>query len=371
MQLTVTNEPYPIPRSDYEDEIAKYLDQIKSVQGMLSVMTMGSIKAPGLSDIDVICVVDDDFPSHQASRLSVKNLRGDLFLHGPVVIPVSLLEKLQYIIYASNLKTIWGEETHQRVDLPDIEVMQDLSLAYTIDFSESRFGQYTAAKESRQIDMRRWMTRLWSFVHTRDLCKSSGTALSSRSQEVIERIVSLRHDWLAGKVCESAEFIEIFLQSETVLQEVFLTACKIACKKIGSPLSYSTTKVFTSKNKRIACSPDCEYPTATTLKIPRVPLLRTTVAPANYASYLSQYLTPEGNAKSPRSNFIRTLHKRSRYVKALKKFHQEKSLSFSMGGYLGLPLPQEKTMKEAIFKLIWKAVPIKNDTHSFEAVSKR
>ncbi len=50
------NRPAPIEREEYDKAIRSYVAQVTSVPGVRSVFTMGGIKAPGLSDIDMIVV---------------------------------------------------------------------------------------------------------------------------------------------------------------------------------------------------------------------------------------------------------------------------------------------------------------------------
>jgi len=66
MRITVTNPPQRLLLEEYDNEIDKYIDRASSVDGLLGVMSMGSVGAPGLSDIDLICVVSDDLKEGSA-----------------------------------------------------------------------------------------------------------------------------------------------------------------------------------------------------------------------------------------------------------------------------------------------------------------
>src|SRR5690606_22672293 len=111
-------------------------------------------------------VVDDGFAAEDAGALSVKGIDDRLFLHGPIVLPNFLWSDLQWIIYASNLRVVWGA-----ADLPLFDEIQRncaaiLAAVYIIDFCESRMVQFADADCTGSLDMRSWCTRVWSVTHS-------------------------------------------------------------------------------------------------------------------------------------------------------------------------------------------------------------
>ncbi|WP_440956483.1 hypothetical protein ACSAZK_06075 [Methanosarcina sp. Mfa9] len=363
--MMIFNEPVSIARSKYEEELKKYVDGVKSVNDLVGVMTMGSIGAPGLSDLDVICVVKDNFNKKYSNKLSVNHLDKNIFLHGPVIVPESMIEDLQYLIYASNLTDTDKVELASKVrELSNLE-KKNLSLAYLVDFTESRLIQYAITKQQDKIDKRAWMTRLWSYVHTQNLCQYAEIKLSEDSCKIIEDITNLRENWLNGNPCNNDYFLNLFYHSEAVAKEVMIAACKESYMSAGSPEIISDPCIFENRNKRIICSSNTSEPYSLirTLKIRNqtIPFI-TTYAPVEYAAHLNNYEFPNECFQkhlpvTPKTNtYLEILTKRSRLVYRHNLFLKEKNINYSMKGYLGIPYDFSNPIIRLFYKGYWQWV---------------
>jgi len=353
MPIIVKNPPQRVQLEEYECEINKYLERAKGVEGVRGVMSMGSIGAPGLSDIDLICVVDDDMVAGSAANLGVEGLRKDLFLHGPVIVPESMISQLQYIIYASNLISIMGDDYVDSIVTPE-EDLELLKLMYLIDFTESRYGQYAQVKKRGYIDQRAWMTRLWSITHTAGLADDLGIDLSDQSMEILSDVRKLRSDWLEGDEIEDDWFVKVFINSEKVLSDVFKTACELAFVKLGGSQLPDKCKIIVGI-KRICCQKEESSIRGEWGRVPRISQYITTYANSRYALYLRKYgfdiLDDSYDDKvSPMSLLMK---KRASMVRHLYRFHRDKNITFSMGGYLGLPLSKQRKIDSLKFRLGW------------------
>jgi hypothetical protein len=244
----------------YHRAIESYAARLREVHGVRSIYTMGSIKAPGLSDLDVIVVVDDDFEPRFSARLSVRGVDDRLFIHGPVVVPASLAGDLQYIIYATGLTRLHGDD-----DIPEFhdltcESRAALRFAYLIDFLESRQVQYTDALNEGRVDQRAWMTRLWSLTHSEALLDESGLNLESRDRALLDRIRDLRRRWIDSAEIDSGEFVAVFLESIHTGRRMLFAALQGA---YGDSVAHeSPTHTVSAGNKLIvfdASVPVCEY----------------------------------------------------------------------------------------------------------------
>ncbi len=359
----IFNEPVSIARSKYEEELKKYVDGVKYVNDLVGVMTMGSIGAPGLSDLDVICVVKDNFNKKYSNKLSVNHLDKNIFLHGPVIVPESMIGDLQYLIYASNLTDTDEVELASKVsELSNLE-KKNISLAYLVDFTESRLVQYAKTKQQGKIDKRAWMTRLWSYVHTQNLCQYAEIKLSENSCKIIEDIKNLRENWLKGNPLNNDYFLNIFYRSEAVAKEVMKTACKESSIRIEGPEILSGPCIFESRNKRIICSANISEPYSLirNLKIKNytVPFI-TTYAPLEYAVHLNQYGSPDKCFQKDLTLTLNTnkynniLNKRSKIVYSHSLFLKEKNINYSMGGYLGMPYDSSNPIIQLFYKGYWQ-----------------
>ena len=167
--MMLVNEPVCVAEERYHYALDRYVERAKRVRGVRTIATMGSVTALGLSDIDVIVITEDVPGDKSLAGLSTKGIDDNLFLHGAVVVPVSYLPYLQWIVYASNPNVIYGNDALPSSDDLALDERKTLAMFYLIDFSESRFLQFSLAKKTAQVDLRHWHTRLWSVSHSVNL----------------------------------------------------------------------------------------------------------------------------------------------------------------------------------------------------------
>jgi len=221
--MRVVNQPQFVSLGEYRRAVDRYLDQIKNVPGVVSVYLMGGFSAPGLSDIDVIIVVDDSFSGRRSSALNPGGVNDYLFLHGPLVFPRSLAEDVQKIVYASNLQLVSGSRTLRPFESLDGDVRNLLSGIYIIDFLESRFLQYAMVKDA--IDKRAWLTRSWSILHSVDILKNiDGLAIRAEEQVLLDDIRHARAAWNSSKCVSDEAFLRAFAASKSLNTSLFIRA---------------------------------------------------------------------------------------------------------------------------------------------------
>jgi hypothetical protein len=110
-------------KSDYLEAIDFYLEKITKNDDVISVYQMGSIKYPGLSDIDFIIVLKDKPKHFTWKEFSIRNLSEKqqyLFLHEPYVIQESLMPFIKFLYSVSNLKLLYGKPF--RFKFPEKEI---------------------------------------------------------------------------------------------------------------------------------------------------------------------------------------------------------------------------------------------------------
>jgi hypothetical protein len=219
--MKIINEPQTISLAEYNDQIEKYKNRVSSIGGVQSVYLMGSIKAPGLSDVDLIVVVDDDFKSSLSGELSVSGLDPRIFLHGPVVVPISLSKRLQEIVYASNLSCIYGYDCLQRWEDVGGDVKKYLSVCYLIDFLESRFLQSASIKDF-PVDKRSWLTRIWSTTHSVFLYESlTNEEIPLNYKKIMTDVKLTREKWLSEGRVDDGDFLSGLIASENINEFIF------------------------------------------------------------------------------------------------------------------------------------------------------
>jgi hypothetical protein len=123
---------------DYQTALDQYLKQVTKIKAVKAVFQFGRFGAnsvPGLSDIDLVVVVDEKITHQEMSALSIRNLSEDereIFLHDPVVVT----EELSAIVFETtgveNFYILYGEKS--TLGLPETRSINYQNWALTLEY---------------------------------------------------------------------------------------------------------------------------------------------------------------------------------------------------------------------------------------------
>ena len=361
--MKVINRPVPVNVGAYNKAIESYISRLKSIRGIFSVNTMGSVNAPGLSDIDIIVVVEDNFCPSQSSELSIDHLDDRLFLHGPVIIPVSMVKDLQYIVLANNIKCILGTSI-----LPDFCALApseafSLSACYLIDFIESRYIQYADVALAGVVNQRAWLTRLWSITHSFSLLKNIGISLQAEDIAKLELIKNIRSAWVRDGKNDISEFINAFCIGFELNNTIFTNVVNFLYGTITDSISF--VKPVIRGNKKISFERNLSSPNYI---IKNFKIGKHTFSGYSckqilaYAHHLDGYglIDSNLNKKMYLSDHFRVMKKRCEIVANHKRWiYKHAPLSKSMTGYLGIKTRKPMTVKSTIRQTLERLILLK------------
>jgi hypothetical protein len=188
----------PLSPGDYDRALSEYVGRVSRTPGLLAVFQFGEASHPGISDLDMLIVVEDDI-SGSSLRGLVAATRADsvsayLFPHEPMVIPRSIAAHAGYIHTLFNLRQAWG--TPLEIGGPGDGDVVYLRLAEYVDFT---FGVRTVLRSMAQAGGSfRWLLLLLkSCVHSLRLASAvAGRPLGMR---LVDRVTRLREDSLADQ----------------------------------------------------------------------------------------------------------------------------------------------------------------------------
>jgi hypothetical protein len=345
------SEAYPLKLAEYEKELKRYVDRVKDLPGIKGVMTMGSVKAPGLSDLDIVCIVNSEWKKENSVKLNIdiEGYKSGVFIHGPFVISEELLPDLQYIIWATNLTDIHGEMSRIIKVIPEKE-QPYLELAYLVDFTESRFGQFEGCIKDKVIDRRSWYARFWSLTHSLSICRKVGVQLSDEGLDTIEAVKELRCEWLEGRYKSDGEFVKLFWCSYNLYKEIFVKAIDKVNSYFLPNFVVGDNVKFSMKGKKVICTKSQINIQVSywSLKILGYIILSELClkAPFAFALHLWGYGFGDIPSEIKEHPYIHLLSKRCNLVRKHERFLDDNGMSFSLKGYLGFP--RNETLSEMI-----------------------
>tara|TARA_Y100001968_G_scaffold144788_1_gene132202 strand:+ start:90 stop:1190 length:1101 start_codon:yes stop_codon:yes gene_type:complete len=358
--VQIVNQPKFLTEENYVIELNNYLSRAKKVEGLVSVVTLGSVGAPGLSDLDVICVVEDDSRANDLYplRVSKKDHERGIFIHPPIIIPKSLFKEIDYIFPVSNLVDCYGLSLASEKSTLARDVEKSLSLVYLMDFTFSRLLQHSVVRANNIVEKRNWLTRLWSLTHTQRLCNDVGLVLKPSWESLLSEIRDVRKKWNSGVECSDEKFWNLYQRLFCVhlqlLPEIFKKELEFL--ELNKP---SLDLRFGNKNKRIFCKSSVKFPLpinhytkywSSVLKIN----YQTLFSPIEYSLRLAHYgFSTSADLTLSDNSYGQILKKRGALVRKYNEFLDNAGITFSLRGNLGLPVKNESFIFDLIHEAFW------------------
>ena len=196
----------------YNAVVARYITQISNLAFVKSVYQIGSVKDPGISDVDLIVVVDEHCDPLEVNMLSVFNngfhrQAKAVFLHDIHLHNQRTFKQFLYSNYCDNMRLLYGVD--QPLSIPDAWELDILSVQIIFDFVASRLAQFQQFLASGRISMRGILVRVSSIKHSYSLLTRIGIA-DSAIQKFIWKVEALRR---APERVSDKDVLETFLSS--------------------------------------------------------------------------------------------------------------------------------------------------------------
>src|SRR4051812_10906694 len=105
------NFPRPLPFGAYESAASEFVAYYDRVPGVVSIHRFGSISFPGLSDLDFIVVLADDYRNSPEARFDIAGFSSDtqyVLYHPQLLLPETLLSSLHLLVPLFEFETVKG-----------------------------------------------------------------------------------------------------------------------------------------------------------------------------------------------------------------------------------------------------------------------
>lgn len=190
------NFPTKLKVEEYDQTLKKVIKIFSKLKGLNSIYLWGSINNPGISDMDILLVTEDNIKKIPFRFRSVFFLEKKIrkFVYHPFVLcKASEFSNLKYIYPRTKFKKVYGKEIRTRnidktkIDYVKAALLSDLIVRhYPRDFVRTLF--------SKEVDVRASLLRLGSLKYTLKTLKEFNINLSS-GKIFSEQINKLRENW--------------------------------------------------------------------------------------------------------------------------------------------------------------------------------
>lgn len=221
------NMPVYYNEKQYQQSIQKVIHYLSKFKEIVAIYQIGGTSAPGISDIDLIVVFNDDVASFQHSYLNILDAQDRyLFMHSIYGMPYNVFRKRELLIPMYDFKVLMGKEIAIDHFLTDDEKTA-LCKIYSMEYLVINLFNLAAQLYIKQLKVRNLLCSLHALNYDfKILCNGD---INEEQKRFSARLCGLRESWQEyGKVLN----VELFsLCKETI---------KLAMNSLNSLTSHQT-----------------------------------------------------------------------------------------------------------------------------------
>lgn len=206
----------PQARSAYDDARNSYIEQLVADLAPLAVYEYGRVGAPGISDIDLLVVVDPE-RSVRKVKPPVLDSSGRYLIDKPILLSPNAFRNLRRLIFVDPLDPLYGQ-TSTPIEVPDEEA-RILSAALFIDFSHILLHRFNKMRFVRRLSIRNTLLRLNSIHHSARVAERCGAAVGQDVKSLLAAVHDLRSNWFERPQYDVAA--DLLEQAVPVLLQLF------------------------------------------------------------------------------------------------------------------------------------------------------
>ena len=177
----------------YDDLIQSYVEEVKQIQGVKSIIQIGSFTAPGLSDIDIIVIVDDENPPKWQEISIIKILKDkegyEVIAHDVFVYPESLADYIEGLFYLDRKKVLFGNDIGGKLSEKKID---KLKLVLTFEYTIHRLETLVVLTSLPSVNIRDILLFISTLRHTYKLLHDFNIISINERDKRVNQIEELR-----------------------------------------------------------------------------------------------------------------------------------------------------------------------------------
>jgi hypothetical protein len=225
-----------LPMAHYADALRELEARSRELEGVLGMYDLGPISFPGLSDIDVVFVVEDGFRDFGALRRLMREAQPvrfhDVLLHDPYFIRRADLDGFLGFAPIFQYRAIWA-----RAGLPAggvVEDPADMTLFLMDIIAESYPREFIQLLAGPAIDERMLVSRLKGLAYCFDLLRRIGGGGEDAFERFAGSITTLRADFFELEAPERARrLLGLAKTAVTLSQRLALKASDHLAATVG------------------------------------------------------------------------------------------------------------------------------------------
>lgn len=299
--MEITGSLPRLTEADYRAVIESYVRAASEIPNVLAILRVGG-RTPGISDLDLLIIVDEAFSRADTDRLSTATAGGEgVAYHSPLFVPRALFEKMAMLILTIDPEMVYASA---RFDgkVEDIEPLsRELALCYLLETSMYRNFFATMFAFDWHANIRKVLTHLWKMKRNVDLLRFLGLEVPDRAESVAAEVTAIRKRWGEDFTEPSKrDVLSLFEEARGLWPVLFSMALREISKDVRD--HYDRKVVVTEANERLVMDPGV---TSLSVEVSTLNLLGRqrrkymTLAPISLLYHLDACGFPSGMSRNP------------------------------------------------------------------------
>jgi hypothetical protein len=244
MRLKFINYPKYTPLDEYDKLTAKIAKQLIDSDEVVSVYRMGSIKNPGISDLDIICVFKDDSACSLDVRKGLNSVEKNILTHEIFGINEGEIEQSLKFNFLTNLKLLEGKDLNVLRN-PDVNMDDCIKHQIALEFLLKMYITLDIQIAYGIIKLRSFLLQGKAVIFDLELLNVH----SGELYDIVSQIIEMRNNWF--EAAPSTSYLDTIVRDfHRTLGELLKT--QLANERFQLPtLSIKVTKnisIYKSSN---------------------------------------------------------------------------------------------------------------------------
>lgn len=195
---------------DYQEAMDNYVGRISRIPDVKGIYRVGNISVSGISDIDLVVVLNDELKHSTYKNYSINGLDEKakyLFMHNPLILNEKTFRALNLFSVSDYLEEI--KPCNQEINFKKLSLQEESSrkIADLVDFNGDLTWNYTYTLVSGQCPVRQTIAQLSKLRKNIEYFKGVTGQSKSSWDEYIKEIADLRKNWFLSETKEKKTII--------------------------------------------------------------------------------------------------------------------------------------------------------------------
>lgn len=153
--MNIKNDLIPLKKEDYRETLDFFKNKLKKESFVEGLFQFGNIHAPGISDLDLIIVIDNDKDYERKAKKITTIIRKVphyeyLIIHEPIIVPKKNLKFLNLYHSAENIRKIYGD-----LDLKQVNQVYPFNNTQILTWNSYFYQTYLLELKQKSFSLRR------------------------------------------------------------------------------------------------------------------------------------------------------------------------------------------------------------------------